>query len=242
MTGGRGPLAGSGGRGPTDRTATRALMALGLALVLLAAGCQVGAGPPTAAPTPAPVPTVTTAPAPTVPAPTPTSRPATTAPLSPTVVATVAVAATPGAPSPTARVASPPVFQFPPTPVPPTPYAGASVGLGQPFALKIGQGVTVQGADLRLEFRAVTEDSRCPASVNCVWSGRAVVTLAATGAARPATALTIATCCPFDKANHVPVGGHDIEMRRVYPAPLHHEVKIRPEEYVIELVVTRSGA
>ena len=34
---------------------------------------------------------------------------------------------------------------MPPTAVPPTPYAGASVGLGQPFALKIAQGVGSNG-------------------------------------------------------------------------------------------------
>ena len=37
-----------------------------------------------------------------------------------------------------------------------------------------------QDADLSLRFVRVSEDSRCPEDVDCVWAGEAVVALAAT--------------------------------------------------------------
>jgi hypothetical protein len=219
---------------------TRLVMG-GLALGLVLAGCQTVPAPPPTATLPPP-PTVAPAP-PTVPASTPTlslasptltpsSAPATRPPA-------VTAAPTTSAPGATATRFVPQVGS---TVVPPTPYAGASVGLGQPFALKIGQGVAIQGTDLRLEFRAIAEDSRCPADVNCVWSGRAVATLAATQATQPAAMLTIATCCPFDQANRVQHAGHELRLLRVLPARLYHAVPIKPEEYLIELTVTRPAA
>jgi hypothetical protein len=105
----------------------------------------------------------------------------------------------------------------------------------------MGQAVTVEGSGLRLEFRAIAEDSRCPQSVNCVWSGRAVVTLAAAQPGQPAGPLTVATCCPAAESSRARYAGHDVRLLRVWPYPLRHDVDIRPEEYVVELTVTRPG-
>src|SRR5262245_36607773 len=41
--------------------------------------------------------------------------------------------------------------------------------LGRPFEMKPGESVTVQG--VRITFDGVTEDSRCPTGVQCVWAG-----------------------------------------------------------------------
>jgi hypothetical protein len=44
---------------------------------------------------------------------------------------------------------------------------------GEPYelVLKIGNDVVVPGSLLRVTFVRVTEDSRCPADVTCVWEG-----------------------------------------------------------------------
>jgi hypothetical protein len=57
------------------------------------------------------------------------------------------------------------------------------VRLNEEFCLSIGQHVSVTGEDLTVSFEEVTEDSRCPSDVTCVWAGRVscVVELTHTG-------------------------------------------------------------
>ncbi len=44
--------------------------------------------------------------------------------------------------------------------------------LGEEFSLRIGQSVAITGEDLEIRFVEVSEDSRCPKDVTCVWEGR----------------------------------------------------------------------
>ncbi len=56
---------------------------------------------------------------------------------------------------------------------------------GQPFRLEVGQTGLLPAHGLSILFRAITEDSRCPANVLCVWAGQvtALQELAQNGAA-----------------------------------------------------------
>ena len=58
--------------------------------------------------------------------------------------------------------------------------------LGQEVSLSIGQSVLIAGEDLRIKFVEVSEDSRCPKGVTCVWEGRvsAVVEISADGSSQ----------------------------------------------------------
>lgn len=47
--------------------------------------------------------------------------------------------------------------------------------LGRSFSMKIGESITV--GELRLTFRAVEGDSRCPTDVVCVWAGDGEIAL-----------------------------------------------------------------
>ena len=44
--------------------------------------------------------------------------------------------------------------------------------LGEAFLLPIGQTASITGENLRITFDDVTEDSRCPKNVTCIWEGR----------------------------------------------------------------------
>ncbi len=44
--------------------------------------------------------------------------------------------------------------------------------LNEELCLSIGQSASVTGEDLVISFEDVTEDSRCPGNVTCVWAGR----------------------------------------------------------------------
>lgn len=51
------------------------------------------------------------------------------------------------------------------------------VSPGQEFSLAISQRAELIGEDLTVTFKDVSEDSRCPKNVTCVWEGRAVCNL-----------------------------------------------------------------
>ncbi len=46
--------------------------------------------------------------------------------------------------------------------------------LGQEFSLSVGQSAVIRGENLEIKFEGVTEDSRCPRNVVCVWAGRVI--------------------------------------------------------------------
>ena len=47
-----------------------------------------------------------------------------------------------------------------------------TVDLGQEFSIRIGESASIQGEELQVRFLEVTEDSRCPTGVVCIWEGR----------------------------------------------------------------------
>ena len=46
------------------------------------------------------------------------------------------------------------------------------VNLGEEFSLRIGESASIRGEELQITFLEVTEDSRCPRGVTCIWEGR----------------------------------------------------------------------
>jgi hypothetical protein len=55
--------------------------------------------------------------------------------------------------------------------------ADAGIGLGEEFNIKNGQEVVLQEEKLRIMFRSVPQDSRCPTGVVCGWAGNGEVLL-----------------------------------------------------------------
>lgn len=51
------------------------------------------------------------------------------------------------------------------------------VASGSVVNLRLGSTVRIRGTDLHVTFEQVTEDSRCPVNVTCVWAGQAAVEL-----------------------------------------------------------------
>jgi hypothetical protein len=57
------------------------------------------------------------------------------------------------------------------------PSCGAGPGdvqarLNEEFSLSMGQSALITGENLAIRFEEVTEDSRCPREVTCIWAGR----------------------------------------------------------------------
>lgn len=53
-----------------------------------------------------------------------------------------------------------------------TACSSQEVSLGHEFSLRIGENASIKGEELQVRFLEVTEDSRCPTGVVCIWEGR----------------------------------------------------------------------
>jgi hypothetical protein len=111
--------------------------------------------------------------------------------------------------------------------------AGIDAVLGQPFTLRIGQTAALAGTSLTVRLQAVPADSRCPADVQCVWSGNARVDLRAAGAG-----VSLNT---HEEPRAATVGEYRIELIDLAPLPKSTE-SIAPASYAATLRVTRPGS
>jgi hypothetical protein len=68
---------------------------------------------------------------------------------------------------------------------------GIQVDAGREFEISAGQEAQVRGTPLTVRFVGVSNESRCPSDVQCVWAGNAVVnlTIAAAGTSSSDAAL-----------------------------------------------------
>ena len=108
------------------------------------------------------------------------------------------------------------------------------VALNQEFEIKIGERVSVEG--LKLSFEAVTEDSRCPVDVTCVWAGNAKVILKLSRLRRRASQLKLNTGL---EPRHLPFDGYDVKLVGISPSRKKAE-RIKRGDYVARLIVTRK--
>ena len=109
----------------------------------------------------------------------------------------------------------------------------AVVEPGASFTLAPGETAAVRGTDARLTFKRVTEDSRCPVDVTCVWAGDAKieVTISRNGAADDTRTLSITP------PNHeVTVGNLRIRFVSLAPVPRQADANV-PRKYRAEFVV-----
>jgi len=107
--------------------------------------------------------------------------------------------------------------------------------LNQNFDLKVGETAAVAGSPLKIGFKTVAEDSRCPEDVTCVWAGNAKIILSITNGGRRATTITLNSGL---NPKHLTFQGYDIKLAEVKP-PRNTHTKISQSDYVITLVVTK---
>ena len=155
--------------------------------------------------------------------------------------ATASPAPSEASPSSMATATSIPSSTSTASPVPSTPSeppASPPIALGQPFTLRIGERVTL-GDGWRIGLEGVTEDSRCPTDVQCVWAGQVKVVLSVEGAS---AVESIEAVMPAGGPVEAGLDGHVVELVGLEPAPVSTR-PIADEEYVLALLVRdASGA
>lgn len=110
-----------------------------------------------------------------------------------------------------------------------------AVPVGQDFVLQIGQTVLVEGAGFGITFVAVTEDSRCPVDVTCVWAGNATVELKVSMADHVDSTVILNTDLEPKAA---PIGRHALRLVALAPLP-RSDTRIPGSDYSATLRVDK---
>ncbi len=105
------------------------------------------------------------------------------------------------------------------------------------LTLRVGETISVAGADLSLKFVRVVQDSRCPIDVQCVWAGNGQIELDA----RADGQTTIFVLNTIDGAKEFVVSPYRISLLELTPVPTSGG-SIPPASYRAKLYVTRPGS
>jgi hypothetical protein len=103
-----------------------------------------------------------------------------------------------------------------------------TASLGQAFDIKVGQVASISSQQLSLTFLSVSQDSRCPKGVNCVWEGNGKVNIQLTsqGQTSDTIELNTATSLPSE-ATYL---SYKISLLDLQPYPLEGST-IQQAEY-----------
>ena len=104
---------------------------------------------------------------------------------------------------------------------------------GAAFSLPLGKTATVSGTGFRITFNRVTEDSRCPVDVTCIWAGDAKIELIVSRTSAPADYRVISLTPPNNEAT-----AGDLKIRFVSLAPAPRQSEPGPSRaYIAQLIV-----
>lgn len=116
------------------------------------------------------------------------------------------------------------------------PPSNNKVDLGEEFKIKNGQEVVVRGEKLRITFRSVSNDSRCPNGVECIWAGNGEVVIEV---ARKNKKPVVARLNTLLEPKEVAYKGFKIKLVALSPHPKIDE-PIDPKDYEATMVLTKD--
>jgi hypothetical protein len=109
-----------------------------------------------------------------------------------------------------------------------------SAELGTPFTLAPGATVSVKSAAMKVTFVSVTEDSRCPRDVACIWAGEVKVQLEIQQASQAASQVEI------PEGGSTVAGACRVTLVRIEPQPAS-TARIAPQDYRATLRVDKEA-
>jgi len=116
--------------------------------------------------------------------------------------------------------------------------AAPTPAVNEEFTLAPGQTATVNDAKVSVTFESVSEDSRCPVDVTCVWEGDAVVVLKVKTTADEVTR-ELHTQGGEPRPRKAPAGDHVVSLVRLDPTP-RSSAPIEPSAYRVTLLLSRE--
>lgn len=113
-----------------------------------------------------------------------------------------------------------------------------STTLGKEFTLRPGGTATLTDAGLKVKLERVTDDSRCPVDVTCVWAGDAVAQVRLIPAGAPEESKRLHINQGEGRPGEVERGDFVIRFVKLAPTP-RSTAPIAPDDYRATFVVQR---
>jgi hypothetical protein len=130
------------------------------------------------------------------------------------------------------------IIDPPPTAIPvSTPAPEPDVAFEEPFSIRLGNPLTVGTHALRVTFQEVSEDSRCPADVVCIWAGQVIVVVALREGEHNLGSESLIVGNAEESAKKI--GDYMVEALVVDPYPVSTGA-IAPSDYALTLKVTET--
>lgn len=108
--------------------------------------------------------------------------------------------------------------------------------LNQEFTLKAGETISLDDSGLKIRFEDVTEDSRCPEDVKCVWAGNGKIVLAVSIKGRTPGKINLNTML---EPREAPVDRYNIKLIKLDPYP-KQATTMKKSDYAATLLVSRK--
>ncbi|MBC8024364.1 MAG: hypothetical protein H7Y89_00085 [Steroidobacteraceae bacterium] len=105
--------------------------------------------------------------------------------------------------------------------------------LGEEITLAPGATASVEGAEMTVRFVAVTEDSRCPLDVTCIWAGEVKVQFAI-------RISQVASQMTLREGDSAAAGVYRVTLLRVEPRPAS-TARVVASEYRATLKIGRAS-
>jgi hypothetical protein len=121
-----------------------------------------------------------------------------------------------------------------------SPEVPARARVGIPFEISVNETAQVEGADIDVTFLNVTEDSRCPSDVVCIWAGQVTVVVGLSQNGTDLGRFNLTLGAGNSSMASQEVGSHTITLVGVQPYPISSQPTL-PSEYVATLVLSGEG-
>ena len=108
-------------------------------------------------------------------------------------------------------------------------------GIESDITLKVGQRTSVDGGNLLVTFKEVSEDSRCPLGVVCIWMGNGSIALELQSEDLVEDDVTLNTSL---EPNKIVFKNYEITLKLLEPYPVESEI-IDGDDYTVTLVITK---
>jgi hypothetical protein len=110
---------------------------------------------------------------------------------------------------------------------------------GQQFELKINQSASINSGEVKVNFLRVIEDSRCPADVDCVWSGQIQVAVNVSVKGSTPKTLSLINRAGNKNISTKKFKKYSIEFVKAEPYPKNTNQQTKPADQIISLIVSR---
>jgi len=110
--------------------------------------------------------------------------------------------------------------------------------LDVPFQLKINQVAFIKSENIKIIFMNVTEDSRCPSDVECIWEGQVTIVINIFKNNQFIGEFNLTSRTGFDELAIKEFDGYSINLIKVEPYPISTQI-IELSDYIATFNVSK---